>query len=109
MKDFDQRVNGVFQILTPLSYLTRLLLFLRAGPKLTGQTGQIIEQMNQIVNERFLKRFMHKIIAIFQEFIVQGVEQPLIHTLTIPDGSKLVFDVSEMIDLIPAYALSDCF
>jgi hypothetical protein len=49
-------------------------LFLGRSFELFSQLGQIVEQQDQIVNERALKRFANEIVAVIEELGMKRVE-----------------------------------
>lgn len=71
VKDFNQRMNRVLEIVSPLGDPTALALFLGRTRKLFVQSVEMVVKVNQVVNERFLERFVQEIVAIFQQLPVQ--------------------------------------
>ena len=56
-------MNGVLEVIAPLRDIPTLVL-LRSGSQLVGESREIVEKHDQIVNERLLQRFTQKIVAI---------------------------------------------
>ena len=71
-------MDCVLQIATPLRQSISFLALRGRTLQLVGKGAQIIKQNNQIAHERLVERFVEKIIAVFQQLIVEGIEQSLI-------------------------------
>src|SRR6267378_440187 len=96
VQDFDQRMNGVFQIITPLRNAAALPLLLRDGGELFAQSVEMVEEIDQIMDERFLERFVQKIVAILEQFGMKRVKQLLIHTFRVANRSQLFVDPAKL-------------
>src|SRR5262249_46188908 len=94
MKDFDERMDRIFEIIAPLRNAAAFSLFLRRGRKLFAQPVEMIVEINQIVNERLLERFVQKIVAILQQFGVKRIEQLLVHTFGVANQRQLLVDLA---------------
>src|ERR1700720_1834259 len=66
VQDFDERMDGVLEIVAPLRNVSALSLLLRGAPQLLTQAVQVVVKIKRIVDERLLERFVQKIIAILQ-------------------------------------------
>src|SRR4029077_20599539 len=71
MENLHERMNGVLQVITPLS--DSITLALHRGSQLLGEPAKVVKKKNEIVNERLLERFVQEIIAIFQKLLVQRI------------------------------------
>jgi hypothetical protein len=67
MKNFHERMDRVFQVIAPLGHATPFSLFLRGGRQLIAEPVQVVVEIDQIVDERFLERFMQKIVPVLEE------------------------------------------
>src|SRR5207237_10430754 len=68
MQDFDERMNGVFQFMPPLSDAAAFSFFLGGSGELFAQSVEMVVEINQVVDERLLERFVQKIVAILEQF-----------------------------------------
>ena len=79
-------MNGVLEVIAPLRDISTLVLLLRSGSQLVGQSREIVEKHDQIVNERLLQRFTQKIVAIRSKLFMEGIEDTLIDALAAANG-----------------------
>ena len=103
MKNLHERMNGIFQIVAPLGKVFAFSLLVRGGAQLFGQAIKMIEEKHEVVNERFLERFVQKIVPIFEELVMQRVKEPLIHAFAVSNRSQLFvnfFEACREIDLL---------
>src|SRR5437899_11497180 len=68
MQDFDERMNGVFQIIPPLSDAAAFSFFLGRSGVLFAESVEMVVKINQVVDERLLERFVQKIVGILEQF-----------------------------------------
>ena len=94
MENFHERMNGVLQVITPLR--DTITLALHRGSQLLGEPAEVVKKKNEIVNERLLERFVQKIVAIFQELLVQRIVQALIHPFAGTNGRQVFVNFLEM-------------
>src|SRR5947209_7750678 len=74
VQDLHERMNRIFQIISPLRSVTSLLLLFRARSQLLSQAAQVIKKMDEIMDERFLQRFVQKIVTVFQKLVVKRIK-----------------------------------
>src|SRR5215468_11238635 len=85
MKNLDQRVDRVLQIVPPLRNATARTLFISGHRNLFAKSVQMIVEINEIVNEWLLQRFVQEIVAIFEQLGMKRVEQFLAHVFAAAD------------------------
>ena len=64
--------------------------------ELPGDRAQVVEQNEQIANERLLERIAHEIIAVADQFLMKRIEQFLVNGFALPDRRELLLDFLEM-------------
>src|SRR3984893_14171032 len=94
MQDLHQRMECVLQIVAPLCRMSAAFRIDGSGvAQLFGESGQIVKQKYEIVNEGFLERLMQEVVAIFQKLIVQRVEELLTDAFRLTSREHLLLDI----------------
>src|SRR3984893_5993991 len=71
VENFDERMDRILQIITPLGDVFACPLLFRSGAQLLAEAAEIVIQHHEIVNEWFLERFVDEIVTIFSQLSVK--------------------------------------
>ena len=55
VQDLHQRVNGILQVVAPWREVTTLVFLVGGVSQLLGETGEIVEEHDEVMNERLLQ------------------------------------------------------